>query len=99
MSSTSAEARAFVDTNIVVYAYDGAAGEKHTRARGLLEELLDSRRGCVSVQVLQELYVTLPPAPPPPARLAKRRSRRQCLRDLDDTRARGGRRVGGHRAA
>jgi predicted nucleic acid-binding protein len=59
MSSTSAEARAFVDTNVLVYAYDAASGEKHRRARALLEELLDSRRGCVSVQVLQELYVTL----------------------------------------
>jgi predicted nucleic acid-binding protein len=59
MSSTSAEARAFVNTNVLVYAYDAGAGEKHRRARALLEELLDSRRGCVSVQVLQELYVTL----------------------------------------
>ena len=59
MNFTSADSLAFVDTNVLVYAYDGASGDKHATARALVEELLDSRRGCVSVQVLQELYVTL----------------------------------------
>jgi predicted nucleic acid-binding protein len=34
------------------------AGDKHSRARALVEELWDSRLGCVSVQVLQEFFVT-----------------------------------------
>ncbi len=49
----------FVDTNVLVYAHDRSAGSKHVRARELLRELWDSQRGCLSVQVLQELYVTM----------------------------------------
>jgi predicted nucleic acid-binding protein len=29
----------FVDTNILMYAHDTAAGEKHQRAKALVEEL------------------------------------------------------------
>jgi predicted nucleic acid-binding protein len=50
--------RAFVDTNVLVYAHDVTAGDKHDRARALLEELWDTREGCLSVQVLQEFFVT-----------------------------------------
>ncbi len=49
----------FVDTNVLVYAHDTSAGAKHDRAVSLLEELWESRRGCLSIQVLQELYVSL----------------------------------------
>jgi predicted nucleic acid-binding protein len=51
--------RYFVDTNILMYAHDRAAGEKHLRARALVEQLWDSRSGAVSTQVLQELAVNL----------------------------------------
>jgi predicted nucleic acid-binding protein len=47
----------FVDTNILVYAYDSAAGSKRQRAQALLDDLWVSRRGCLSIQVLQEFYV------------------------------------------
>ena len=47
----------FVDTNIVIYAYDRTAGDRHMRAKVLVAELWRSRRGCLSVQVLQEFYV------------------------------------------
>jgi predicted nucleic acid-binding protein len=50
--------RKFVDTNVLVYAHDLTAGDKHSRARALLEELWDTREGCLSVQVLQEFFVT-----------------------------------------
>jgi predicted nucleic acid-binding protein len=50
--------RKFVDTNVLVYAHDLTAGDKHSRARALLEELWDTRQGCLSVQVLQEFFVT-----------------------------------------
>lgn len=47
----------FVDTNILIYAYDKTAGDKHQRATALLASLWQSRHGCISVQVLQEFYV------------------------------------------
>jgi predicted nucleic acid-binding protein len=50
--------RFFVDTNVLVYAHDVTAGDKHNRARSLVEELWETRHGCLSVQVLQEFFVT-----------------------------------------
>jgi predicted nucleic acid-binding protein len=50
--------RQFVDTNILVYAHDVTAGDKHSRARALVEELWGTRQGCLSVQVLQEFFAT-----------------------------------------
>ena len=52
-------AREFVDTNVLVYAHDATAGEKGLRARALVSRLWESGTGCVSLQVLQELFVTL----------------------------------------
>ena len=51
--------RYFVDTNILMYAHDTAAGQKHQRAKALVEELWETRAGVVSTQVLQELAVNL----------------------------------------
>lgn len=51
--------RQFVDTNILVYAHDRSADDKQVRARNLLQELWHHRTGCLSVQVLQEFYVTV----------------------------------------
>lgn len=51
--------RYFVDTNILMYAHDAASGDKHQRARALVEELWETRSGVVSTQVLQELAVNL----------------------------------------
>ncbi|NPV79937.1 MAG: PIN domain-containing protein [Firmicutes bacterium] len=48
----------FVDTNVLVYAHDVSAGEKHDRARELITKLWKSGNGCISIQVLQEFYVT-----------------------------------------
>jgi predicted nucleic acid-binding protein len=47
----------FVDTNILIYAYDRSAGSRHELARKLVAGLWQSKRGCLSVQVLQEFYV------------------------------------------
>ena len=48
----------FVDTNVLVYAYDADAGRKHEIAQRLLTELWASEGdGRVSMQVLQEFYV------------------------------------------
>ena len=49
----------FVDTNILIYAHDRAAGPKHERARQILERLWASGEGVLSTQVLQELCVNL----------------------------------------
>ena len=49
----------FVDTNILMYAHDRDAGDKHDKARALVETLWHDRSGVVSTQVLQELAVNL----------------------------------------
>jgi predicted nucleic acid-binding protein len=51
--------KAFVDTNILVYAYDRLAGLRHERALRLVEQLWEAGNGVLSTQVLQELCVTL----------------------------------------
>ena len=51
--------RYFVDTNILMYAHDSAAGDKHEHAKVLVEKLWETRSGVVSTQVLQELAVNL----------------------------------------
>jgi predicted nucleic acid-binding protein len=51
--------RTFVDTNILVYAHDADAGEKHSIAAQSMADLWEARTGILSTQVLQELYVTL----------------------------------------
>jgi predicted nucleic acid-binding protein len=49
----------FVDTNILVYAEDEDEKDKHPIARDLVVELWRTREGVVSVQVLQEFFVTV----------------------------------------
>ena len=49
----------FVDTNVLVYAYDADAGEKHEKAQSQLQALWQQESGAVSSQVLQEFYVTV----------------------------------------
>ncbi|MBZ5642053.1 MAG: PIN domain-containing protein [Acidobacteriia bacterium] len=56
--------KAFVDTNILVYAHDRTAGTKHERARALIDGLWRSEGGVISTQVLQELCVSLRRKPP-----------------------------------
>jgi predicted nucleic acid-binding protein len=51
--------RDFVDANVLVYAFDSSAGRKQQAARALLERLWESNSGCVSIQVLQEFFVTV----------------------------------------
>lgn len=51
--------REFVDANVLIYAFDSSAGRKQQLAQALLERLWQSNTGCVSVQVLQEFFVTV----------------------------------------
>ena len=49
----------FVDTNILVYAEDRDAKTKREIARDLVLGLWNDRQGVLSIQVLQEFYVTV----------------------------------------
>ena len=49
----------FVDTNVLVYAEDADAGPKHEVARALILDLWEVGDGALSVQVLQEFFVTV----------------------------------------
>lgn len=51
--------KCFVDTNILVYTQDLAAGDKCSRAQVLMNALWEDRNGIISTQVLQELYIAL----------------------------------------
>lgn len=65
--------RTFLDTNILIYAYDTSAGDKHQKARDLLTGLWESGLGMVSTQVLQEFHVTVTRKIPKPLNLATAR--------------------------
>lgn len=49
----------FVDTNVLVYARDGSEPDRQPVARAWLEHLWRRGTGRLSVQVLQEYYVTV----------------------------------------
>ncbi len=49
--------KVFLDTNILVYAHDRSSGDKYAVAREIMDYLWESRRGVISVQVLQEFFV------------------------------------------
>ena len=50
----------FVDTNILVYAHDRAAGDRYQTAKARVADLWNRPMApAISVQVLQELYVNL----------------------------------------
>ena len=49
----------FIDSNILVYAYDNTQGDKNKKAIHLLENLWGSGAGCLSIQVLQEFYYNI----------------------------------------
>ena len=51
--------KTFVDTNVLVYAYDRGAGNKHLQARRAIGQLWDEGTGALSTQVLQEFYVNV----------------------------------------
>ena len=50
---------AFVDTNVLVYAFDKSRSPKKRVAQRLISELMEEDRLRVSTQVLQELFVIL----------------------------------------
>jgi predicted nucleic acid-binding protein len=48
---------AFLDTNVLVYAFDRSDEVRQKSASALVGELLDQHAACVSTQVVKELYV------------------------------------------
>jgi len=49
----------FVDTNILVYAFDHSAGPKHAIAAQLVRDCWKNETGHLSIQVLQEFFVNV----------------------------------------
>lgn len=47
----------FVDSNVLIYAYDTSAEGRHQQAKDLVARLGRTRQGAVSIQVLQEFHV------------------------------------------
>jgi predicted nucleic acid-binding protein len=70
--------KAFVDSNVFLYAHDPGQGAKHERAKALLEELWVTQRGVISTQVLQEVYVNLR------RKLARPLARREAAQLVED---------------
>lgn len=69
----------FVDANVLVYAFDASAGSKHTAAKELMDRLWSTGGGCLSVQVLQEFFVTVTRKVPKPLSIDEASDR---VRDL-----------------
>ena len=51
--------KAFLDTNILVYAADQSELRKRQAARDLINRLTEKGTPCISTQVAQEFFVTL----------------------------------------
>jgi predicted nucleic acid-binding protein len=52
-------AEIFVDTNVLVYAYDRSEPEKQNQALHVLDRLLVTGKGVLSAQVLSEFFNTI----------------------------------------
>ncbi len=57
-SRPSPAAKAFLDTNILVYAQDATSPLERQRSRELITEVAIAGTGVISTQVLQEFFVT-----------------------------------------
>jgi predicted nucleic acid-binding protein len=66
-------ARSFFDTNVLIYADDKADPAKQQRALDLVAEHRRARTGVVSLQVLQEYFVTVTRKLGVDARVARRK--------------------------
>ena|SRR5207245_3597738 len=51
--------RRFLDTNVLVYLFDGAARAKQARAQELLQQAVRDGFALISTQVLQEFFVAV----------------------------------------
>lgn len=53
------EDKIFVDTNVLVYAFDISAGIKHEKAVEIIEDCWRLENGIISSQVLEEFFMCL----------------------------------------
>jgi Predicted nucleic-acid-binding protein, contains PIN domain len=60
------EDKVFLDTNILVYAYDVSSGSKHDVAGNIVTDLWNHRTGVLSIQVLQEFFISVTKKIPKP---------------------------------
>ena len=51
--------RVFLDTNILVYAYDKNEPEKQIRAQDILKAAIEEESGIISAQILGEFFVVV----------------------------------------
>jgi len=75
-------ARQFLDTNVLVYAYDTGSPEKQDVARTLLREALRSGNAVVSAQVLGEFFVTVTRRIPDPLTVGEAQEAVSALQGL-----------------
>ena len=73
------EGKVFLDTNIIIYAFDITAGDKHNAAGELMIILWDSGLGVISTQVLQEFFVNVTQKIPEPLDIG---SAKEIVNDL-----------------
>jgi predicted nucleic acid-binding protein len=73
------EDKTFIDTNIIIYAYDVTAGRKHETAGIILADLWNSGLGVISIQVLQEFFVNVVQKIPNPI---DKRQAKKIVRDF-----------------
>ena len=71
--------KTFIDTNIIIYAYDVTAGKKHKTAGNILADLWNSGLGVISTQVLQEFFVNVVQKIPKPI---DKQQAREIVRDF-----------------
>ena len=51
--------RSFLDTNVLVYAYDKHERKKQARAQSILKAAIQEESGCLSAQVLGEFFTVV----------------------------------------
>jgi predicted nucleic acid-binding protein len=72
-------AKIFLDTNVIIYAYDVSAGAKREKAQKIIVDLWESGQGLLSTQVLQEFFVSVTRKIPQPLEL---KTAKQIVSDL-----------------
>jgi predicted nucleic acid-binding protein len=63
----------FIDSNILIYAHDLDADDRHRKAVEIVRDLWTNQNGVISTQVLQEFYVNVTRKIPQPLDKSKAR--------------------------
>jgi predicted nucleic acid-binding protein len=73
------DGKVFIDTNILVHAYDVSAWAKHRDAVAIMSDLWNTARGVTSMQVLQGFFANATGKIPKPLNVT---TAREVVRDL-----------------